>query len=54
MEITTKQIEALMNEAGAAGDSEMYAICERALQGDAEAIKECAEVIAQAADYAAE
>ena len=41
----TEQIETLRAEAGAAGDSEMVAICDRALDGDEDAILECAEDI---------
>lgn len=52
--VTTQQIQALMNEAGSTGDSEMYATCERALEGDEAAIKECSDVIAYAAERSAE
>jgi len=47
--ITDEQIEALRTEAGAAGDLDQVAICDRALlEGDAEARAECARVIADA------
>lgn len=44
--ITDEQIEALRSEAGSAGDSEMVAICDRALAGDQGEREECARVIA--------
>lgn len=47
--ITTEQIEALRTEAGAAGDSKQVELCTRALDGDADARRECATVIALAA-----
>lgn len=43
--ITCSQINRLLAEAGAAGDLEQVAICERALAGDTAAIAECARVI---------
>jgi len=43
--ITTAQISALRDEAGAHGDLEMVAICERAIAGNAKAIAECVRVI---------
>lgn len=46
--ITTDQIEQLRTEAGAAGDSDQVAICDRALAGDREAVAECARVISDA------
>lgn len=45
---TTQQLHDLRSEAGSAGDAEMVAICDRALEGDAEALSECADVIAAA------
>jgi hypothetical protein len=52
-EITTAQIQALKTEAGQAGDSKMVETCKLALDGDEAAIAQCAEVIAYAADRAA-
>lgn len=49
-EITDTQIETLLTEASAAGDSEQVAICRRALDGDTEARAECARVIAAVND----
>ncbi len=46
--ITDEQIIALSQEAGCAGDLEMVAICERALDGSAAARAECVEVIRDA------
>lgn len=46
--ITTAQISTLRDEAGAHGDLEMVAICQRALAGDAAAIAECVRVIRSA------
>lgn len=46
--ITTDQIRTLRDEAGAHGDLEMVAICQRALAGDAAAIAECVRVIRSA------
>lgn len=46
--ITDDQIRALSDEAGAHGDLEMVAICQRALAGDAAAIAECVRVIESA------
>ena len=46
--ITDEQIEALQIEAGGAGDAEQVAICERALDGDADARRECVDVIREA------
>jgi hypothetical protein len=44
--VTDAQTEALRTEAGAVGDLEQVAICDRALAGDEEARAECADVIA--------
>lgn len=46
--ITTAQISALRDEAGAHGDLEQVAICNRALAGDTKAIAECVRVIQSA------
>ena len=46
--ITTDQILILSDEAGAHGDLEMVAICERAIAGNAKAIAECVRVIQSA------
>ena len=43
--ITTRQIEALMTEAAAAGDMAQVAMCRRALDGSARARKGCAKAI---------
>lgn len=51
-EITKAQIEKLSDEAGEAGDLEQVAICNKALEGDAAAIAECARVITDAAGRA--
>lgn len=45
MGITDAQITALRSEAGAAGDSEMVAICDRAIEGDDAARAECSEAV---------
>lgn len=45
IKITDQQIKSLMIEAGAAGDLEMVAICQRALDGDLRALWECDRVI---------
>ena len=45
---TDAQIEALRAEAGAAGDLTMVEICDRALDGDTEARRNVARVIADA------
>ena len=47
--ITDEQIIALREEAGNAGDTEMVAICNRAMAGSQRARKECARVITEAA-----
>jgi hypothetical protein len=46
--ITTDQIEALRQESGEAGDSEQVAICDRALAGNQDALRECFRVINEA------
>lgn len=46
--ITDAQIEALMHEAGCHGDTEMVDICQRALDGNLEALAECVCVIRSA------
>ncbi len=46
--ITDSQISTLSDEAGAHGDLEMVAICERALAGDEAAVAECVRVIQSA------
>lgn len=51
-EITTQEIESLRTSAGEAGDSEQVAICDLALEGDEDAIAECARVIARAQEVA--
>ena len=43
--ITVEQIQALRNEAGAAGDCLMTSICDGALAGDASSIAECVHAI---------
>jgi len=48
-EITSDQITSLMREAGEAGDLAQVAICRKALDGDDDAIAECARVLAEAA-----
>lgn len=50
--ITTAQISALRDEAGAHGDLDMVAICDRAIAGDAAAIAECVRVIQSAESMA--
>ena len=52
---TPRRLHALRTEAGAAGDFDMVTICDRALAGDADALAECEDVIADAlaADFAA-
>lgn len=47
-DITDDQIEALRQEAGEAGDSEMVAICDRALSGEMVALAEVERVISDA------
>jgi hypothetical protein len=51
--VTTEQIKALHTEAGAAGDLDQVRVCDAALEGDEAAVAKCAEVIAYAADRAA-
>lgn len=46
--ITDSQMEALREEAGAHGDLEQVAICDRALDGSEADRAECARVIAEA------
>ena len=46
--VTTDQIEQLRTEAGEAGDLAQVALCDRALSGEADAMAECAAVIAAA------
>lgn len=46
--ITSKTIRDLSTAAGAHGDLEMVAVCERALDGDAEAIETVRRVIEDA------
>lgn len=46
--ITDAQLEALMHEAGCHGDTEMVAICQRALDGHIWALAECVCVIRSA------
>ncbi len=46
--ITEAQIEALRQEAGEAGDTEQVAICDRAQEGDEDALTECSRVISAA------
>ena len=50
--VSPAQIRALRSEAGVAGDLAQVAICDRALAGDADARRECARVIADAAAQA--
>ena len=47
--LTTSQIEALRAEAAQAGDFAMVDICNAALDGDSDAMAECARVIVDAA-----
>jgi hypothetical protein len=49
IEIDDEQIAALRTEAGAHGDREQVALCDRALSGDEAARAECARVIAKTA-----
>lgn len=51
--MTTHEIEAMRDEAGAAGDMAMVAICDRALSGDEKAIVICERVASDAAAMAA-
>ena len=51
--ITDSQIATLRTEAAQYGDDAMAAICTAALAGDAAAREECASVIRDAADRAA-
>lgn len=44
-EVTDEQIEALRTEAGEAGDLEQVALCDRAIDGDADARAKCERVI---------
>lgn len=46
--LTDSQISALRDEAAAAGDLEQVAICDRALEGDDSARRECVRVIRDA------
>lgn len=48
-EPTTAQIRALRDEAATAGDLAQVDLCERAIRGDARAIRACARVITRAA-----
>ena len=50
--ISDKQIEALKNEAAVAGDLAMVRTCDRALDGDESALRDCARVIADAVSMA--
>mgnify|MGYP006921368559 CR=1 FL=1 len=43
--VSDEQIEALRREASEAGDAAQVAACNKALDGDAEARRECARVI---------
>jgi hypothetical protein len=52
--ITDAQISNLRAEAGNAGDLDMVAICDAALEGDEAAIKECVRVISDAEAMATE
>ena len=47
-DITNEQIKTLRQEAAQAGDDAQVAICDRALDGDEQALAVCAEVIADA------
>jgi hypothetical protein len=40
-----KQLSDLRDEAGRSGDKKMYRICEKALDGDVQAIVKCVETI---------
>lgn len=44
----SQNIKTLRDEAAIAGDLEMVAICDRALDGDPEALAECEAVLAEA------
>jgi len=46
--ISREQVRALRTEAAEAGDLEQVAVCDRALEGDSDAILECSRVIADA------
>lgn len=48
VQVSSEQIEALRDEAGAAGDREQVELCDRALAGDSGAWSECAQVIEDA------
>ena len=50
--MTDKQIEALRSEARSAGDDAQVALCDRALNNDESAIRDCARVIADAVSMA--
>jgi hypothetical protein len=50
---TAAQIETLRAEAAAAGDEAQVDVCTAALEGDADARRECARVIAEADAQAA-
>lgn len=54
MQITDEQIEALSDEAGAAGDLEAVRLCDLALDGDTDARAKCASMIEAAAAMAAQ
>jgi len=45
---TSRRLEGLRTDAGAAGDLDMVAICDRALVGDEDALSECEDVISDA------
>lgn len=45
MKTTIDRVRALQVEAGAAGDLEQVALCERALASDAQALEACARVL---------
>lgn len=49
LEIPEGAVSALRREAAEAGDMEQVAICDAAIEGDAEAAIDCARVIAEAA-----
>jgi hypothetical protein len=46
--ITLQQVERLRVQAAEAGDTEQVAICNRAIDGDESAVRECARVIRDA------
>lgn len=46
--VTDRQIEALLVEAGIAGDSKQARLCKKALNGDAESRAQCERVIGDA------